>query len=383
MQQKAFARLRFVRIVLSVAMIIGLIITYKLWLTGGRLFPHTPVLPFLPQIPYPVDIIVLCAIIVMLVLIAFGYMVRKLMIAFCILFALLMLLDQNRWQPWAYQYFWMMFVLAIVNWDDPNPIRQKNTINALRLVIVGIYLYSGFQKLNPKFFDETYPWLLEPLGDAISESGQQLLLKLGYIFPAIEIFMGVGLFFRKTRKAAIILAVIMHALIFIDMSPLGHNYNHVIWPWNITMIILVILLFNDTVPFSSYKKSLRYPQVLAILALFWIMPFLSFFNLWDSYLSASLYSGNTSNGVIYVSDEVKEKLPADISKHVTGSTGQYLLAIKYWSMMEMGVPGYPEKRLFINVKEHIEKYANDPSEVFLIYTERASLLGPEKTEVIE
>lgn len=383
MQQKTFARLRLIRIVLSIAMIMGLVITYKLWLTGGRMFPHTPILPFLPQLPYPVDIILFGAVIVILLLIAYGYIARKLIAIFCILFAILMLFDQNRWQPWAYQYFWMMFVLAFVNWSDPNPIRQKNTINALRLIICGIYLYSGLQKLNPKFFDETYPWLLEPLQDVLSEGGEQFLLKLGYAFPAIEIFMGIGLFFRKTRKAAIILAVIMHLLILLDMSPLGHNYNHVIWPWNIAMILFVILLFNDTAPFGSYKHSLRYPQVLVILLLFWIMPFLSFFNLWDSYLSASLYSGNTSSGVIYISDKVKEDLPQEIQQYVKGSHDQNQLAIKYWSMMELGVPGYPERRLFVNVKDYIEQYAGDPSEVFLIYTERISLIEPEKTEVIE
>jgi hypothetical protein len=383
MHQSTLGRLRLVRIVLSVALILGLAITYKLWLTSGRLFPHTPVLPFLPQIPYPADLVMLGALIAMLLLAAIGYQARKTMIASCILFAILMLLDWNRWQPWAYQYFWMLLAMAAIRWDRPDPLKERNVLNALRLVISGIYLYSGLQKLNPNFFNDTYPWLLEPLQDVIPDSIHRSLLRIGYAFPAVEIFMGLGLLAHKTRRTAIVLAVIMHTLILIDMSPLGHNYNYVIWPWNIAMIFLVVLLFNETVPLSGYRRSIRSLLVFIIFLLFWIMPFLSFFNLWDSYLSASLYSGNTSSGVIYLSDKVKEKLPQGIKKHVRGTEGQHHLTIKYWSMMEMGVPGYPEKRLFKNVRDHLYKYADDPSEITLIYTERAGLLGPEKTETIE
>jgi hypothetical protein len=70
-----------------------------------------------------------------------------------------------------------------------------------------------------------------------------------------------------------------------------------------------------------------------VLVLFAVMPLFSFFGLWDSYLSASLYSGNTKQAHISVQDG---SLPARTS-------------ISDLSMKEMNVPAYPEERIFKSV----------------------------------
>lgn len=92
------------------------------------------------------------------------------------------------------------------------------------------------------------------------------------------------------------------------------------------------------------------------------MPLLNFFNLWDSYLSHNLYSGNTSGGVVYVSDSVENKLPEAIKPYSIGELNQNQITIKYWCMMELGVPAYPEKRnfeaisnTFINMQKTLPK----------------------------
>jgi hypothetical protein len=372
------------KIVLALALLAGILLSHKLWLTE-RFFPHTPLLSFLPQPPAPVDWIILGIVSLLLVLIVALPSPKKLIIIFCILFGAVLLLDQNRWQPWVFQYYCMMILLCFVSWKREDKIRHEQALNGMRFIIAGIYLYSGLQKINPQFINDTYPWLLEPVTKGIEGELPNWLKYIGYCIPATEIFMGLGLLFLRTRRTAMYFAIVMHLLILIDMSPLGHNYNHVVWPWNIAMIIFVLLLFKkDKATFASYRSSLRARPVLIMFLLFWIMPFFSFFNLWDSYLSASLYSGNTSGGTIYMTDDIRAKLPKEIEQHVEGAYNQNTLGIKYWSMMEMRVPGYPEKRVFKNVKDHFEKYdTGDSSDVFLMYTERDRLFKEEKLEIIE
>lgn len=372
------------KIIIALAFITGIVLSRKLWLTD-RFFPHTPLLSFLPQPPAPYDWILAGTVILLLLVIAILPSPRKFLIAFCIVFAILLLLDQDRWQPWVFQYYCMMILLCFISWKREDKIRHMQVMNGLRIIMVGIYLYSGLQKINFKFIDETFPWLMKPITDHLINGMPRWLHYAGYTFPAIEIFIGIGLLFIRTRKAAMYCAVVMHALILIDMSPLGQDYNYVIWPWNIAMILFVIFLFNrDRSSFTAYRASLRFRPVLAMFALFCFMPVLSFFNVWDSYLSASLYSGNTSSGIIYMTDDVRAKLPKDIEQYVQGGYNQNTIAIKAWSMQELGVPGYPEKRVFKGVKNALEKYATtDSSDVFLMYTERLGIFIPEKTEIIE
>ena len=99
-----------------------------------------------------------------------------------------------------------------------------------------------------------------------------------------------------------------------------------------------------------------------------MLPLFNFVNLWDSYLSHNLYSGNTSNGVIYISDALETKLPEKIRKYSLGELNQNQITIKYWCMMELGVPAYPEKRNFESITSTFYKYATDSSEVYLLYT---------------
>ncbi len=84
--------------------------------------------------------------------------------------------------------------------------------------------------------------------------------------------------------------IAMHACILLAIGPLGHNANTVVWPWNIAMILFLLLLFRHGDPSASeiLWGSTRFHRM--ALALLGLAPALSFFNVWDSYLSAALYS---------------------------------------------------------------------------------------------
>ena len=97
------------------------------------------------------------------------------------------------------------------------------------------------------------------------------------------------------------------------------------------------------------------------------MPVLSLFNLWDSYLSSTLYSGNTNGAQIYISNSVKQKLPVEIQQYATKTeTDKNELDFFDWSFDELNVPPYPETRVYKDITEDICKYAENKDEVVLV-----------------
>ena len=110
------------------------------------------------------------------------------------------------------------------------------------------------------------------------------------------------------------------------------------------------------------------------LILFGVMPALSFFNLWDHYLSSALYSGNRNSGVIYLSDDVFGRLPDSIEDHVyEDGPDRNGLDINDWSLGELNVPSYPEIRIYTNVARQICDYAGDGSGVELVVEGKLAL----------
>ena len=81
------------------------------------------------------------------------------------------------------------------------------------------------------------------------------------------------------------------------------------------------LLFSGAPEFSwrEIVSNWRDPCYAAAVLLFAILPAFSFLNLWDSYLSSALYSGNLTEAQIYLSDAGKASLPAPIRSRPTAA----------------------------------------------------------------
>jgi len=370
------SRIRIITRVTAIACLCSMALCYKLWM-GDRNFPVTPVFDFIPELHHPFDIILPALAGVLLVCIALFRSPQKLIIPFIFIAVFMMAQDMNRMQPWFYQYLLMFFILAFFNFRCDDSRLQSSIIITFKLMIAAVYFWSGLQKLNPNFLADTFPWLMEPVTNHMAAGSIEHFRFLGYSFPLIETATGTCLLIPSLQKLAVMSAIIMHVFILFILSPLGHNYNPVVWPWNVAMILFVLLLFYNDIHFSmvDLRNAFSYHSVKIVIALFVLMPLLNFFNTWDSYLSHNLYSGNTSGGVIYVSDSVESKLPAYIKPYCFGELNQNQITIKYWCMMELGVPAYPEKRNFVAVTNTFYKYAADSSEVYLMYSPKLKVVG--------
>ncbi len=176
------------------------------------------------------------------------------------------------------------------------------------------------------------------------------------IIPFLEIFIGLGLLTRRFRNGAVLVAVATHAAILLLLVASGENV--VVWPWNVAMMAFVWTLFwrNKETTARSIVAGKKAFQIL-VLILFGVLPSLSFAGLWDSYLSSALYSGNTYQTALYLEPAVLAKLPPAIHPHVWQRSEPFFLDINRWAYAELGVPVYPEPRVFRQVAKRICKYA--------------------------
>ncbi len=338
------------KITVCLGLLAGLLLSPKLWLST-RNFPLIPVLPILQPVPAPFDYLVFGAMLLLLVWIAVTMRPATPIAAFVALAAACALLDQQRWQPWFYQYLFMLIAISL------------NQQNACRLIIVSIYFWSGLQKINPGFAYETFPWMIQPFIRSMPPG-------LALAAPLTELAIAIGLLTRRFRNAAVFAAVAMHAFILACIGPLGHKSNSVVWPWNLAMGTLVVLLFRRT-PDIGVRDLLRGKAFQRIvLLLFAILPALSFVDLWDSYLSFALYSGNQRKATIYMADSVAGKLPEAVQEVVGIYESEFevdTLDIEDWSYAELNVPPYAEMRVLKSIGRSVcNEVGNAPQMVLMI-----------------
>ena len=338
-QQKVENRLVWLSWAVGLGLIAGLLLSPKLWVST-RTYPSTPLLG-LPPLPYPADYLLFGlfgALIVGATALSLRGRAAALLAAAALgVSAFLVFEDQSRLQPWFYEYSFMFAAISLRRWDRLD---AEGVLNACRLIVAGTYFWSGLQKANAGFFNVVYPWLIEPLTLRLP-SIEPALLHGAYAVPVVESGIGLGLLTSRFRKPAIIAALLMHAFILFCLGPWGRSWNTVVWPWNAAMVAFVFILFWRPPDSPSTLAILKPASRLslgtgfraAVLVLFALMPLFSFFGLWDSYLSSSLYSGNTKEGYILTYE----------------ASGLESTSVSDLSMREMNVPAYPEERVFKEV----------------------------------
>jgi hypothetical protein len=364
------SKVALLRISVTFGLLAGFWLSPKLWLSS-RLYPLTPVWSFVRPFGSPADRIVFFALIALLIAASVAPR-REILIA---VFALLMVLavqDQSRWQPWFYQYVIMLLAIALAGTE-----RQAGALNTCCLIVAATYIWSGLAKLNPNFVGDTFPWLVEPFIGAAPAPVQWLARHMGWVAPFFECCAGVGLLTRRFRRPALFCAIAIHVFILIAIGPLGQRFNIVVWPWNLAMIAFLLILFvrrtgEPALRDIIWGRAFAFQKLALIL--FALLPPLSFFNLWDHYLSSALYSGNRTSGIVYLSDDAFAWLPEEIQDYVYEDGPDHnWLNINDWSLGELNVPSYPEARIYKSVAKEICDYALNGRGVQLVVQGKLAL----------
>lgn len=355
--------------VLLGATLLGMLACIPLWLTT-REYPLVPIFASWPIVPTAFGPLFLGVTLVSL-LAAIKFF-RPAIIFFLLATLFLYGCDQNRGQPWLYLY-WVMLLL--------NLLPERFALAACRVALSLVYLWAGGQKLNATFFHAIPAWFVEPatgwgLPDAVVSA-----LRAGvWLTPFLELFIGIGIWFPKLRWSAISTAAALHLAALIFLGPLGHNVNLVVWPWNLAMIALLVVLFGAkecAVLAQTLHELRRSACGTLVVGLLGLLPAFSFFGWWDSYFSFALYSANLAKADLYVTESFRDRLPPRLQTYVHPVENfnpafqlPFVFEHPRWAADQLGVPPLPEPRGYAVMFRHLATYATNDGDCRMIVETR-------------
>jgi len=354
---KLFSKERNISSILSATVaiffFIAKIISWKLWLTNRR-FPLIPAFDFLQIVSPGTHLLLYTTSIILLLLVIIKPQQYKLLSTVIIVEVLSCILDQNRWQPWEYQYVFMLFILLV------NRNNEKNILFMLLIVICSTYFYSGLQKVNPHFIKQV--WGHTVLRDFLHLPSnitlQSNILRLGYFLPLLEITLGIGLLLKKTRRIAIYTLLAMHILILMLIGPFGLWYNIIVWPWNLAMMAFLLIFLKQNIDTPDISSLISQKVNLLILIVCIIFPLLNFWGYWDFYFSSSLYSGRID--ICYIElhhpDKNFELKEFYRKKNATDTVAnKEMILLQDWALKELNTPPCPQVRVYKKIKTEWQK----------------------------
>lgn len=338
----------YLRISVLLALLISIIITKELWF-AERAFPLIPFFESFPSLSNINVFYILIGLVVSNIILNHRLLLTLLLLVIPIVCAL----DQMRIQPWLYYY---ILVLCCLLFKD-----SRTSLLYLRCITITIYIWSGIHKININFIDHVFPDLFSSILSDTLISHSNLL---AFGVPAIEIAIGIFLICSATRKIAVYLALFTHSLIIILIAP----SNTVIIPWNICMMISLLLIFDGKETLINKSEILLRHAI--TLTIFFILPIFNYYNKLDHFLSFDMYSGKCDGLYIAISDSAEYMISDEQKKAIIpieNLEGGNILSANQWSMATLNVPIPPEGRIFQTIIDYFcTKGVSSEDIVFLV-----------------
>ncbi|MCW4470785.1 hypothetical protein OGH69_17565 [Flavobacterium sp. MFBS3-15] len=343
--------------------IITKLFSYKAWFADGRLYPVVSPFEFLDAVP-PIVHAMLFAMSLSGLLLIMAYPRKTFLLAISLVTILLScLLDVLRWQPWEYQFLFFLLVFIL---NRKNPAAMYSAI----IFIMGcIYIYSGLHKFNGGFLYSVWENMI--LKGLFRMSGATIaewkLHYPGLALPLIETLGGVALLTFRNKSMPIFLLIAMHVLIILMLCGVGISYNRIVLPWNVAMILFLVVFYrNQNTPFSIHLL-LKGPNMAFIL--FWgLLPALSFAGYWEKKLSSSLYSGTTKFMDICIQNpEAVPQLQNYFNNPSRNCDGNSRLKLQNWCSGETHLLPYSEIWYYRKFKKKWEKMYPGADATFKVY----------------
>jgi hypothetical protein len=335
--------------------------TWRLW-TPQHVFPQVPFFQGLDGVPAWCQWAGAAAMVLGLVLAVFAPDYRRLMPAALLLFAAatlaLVLLDQQRMQPWAYQFMLAAVVLAL------SP--PKAALGLLRLLVISFYFHSAITKFDVSFLHTLGQQFLAALvgifGASLDSWSNAAREVAAATFPAGELAIAVGLCFERSRGWALAGAVLLHVLLLLILGPWGLDHKPAVLVWNLFFIVQDMLLFWRSTLLRPlvraeggariWKNTAPWPVRTVIFAAV-LLPFLApttWFDLWPSW---GLYASSAERVQLVVHRRELELLPAALRlwAEIAQDPDDPWLTVRLdrWSLSVLDAPIYPQNRYQLGV----------------------------------
>ena len=349
------------------AALVGMLCSPRLWLSSDRLFPPTPLWAGLPQPPFPLDYLLLIATVVSLIGTATSSRPRRWIKAFLALLGMLLIFDQIRWQPWMVLYAVLLGAFLFTpRKETAEPAAQTQVLDLCRLYLICMYLFAGLQKFRYSFA-VLVASMLSPLLQRFQISIEWLTAEntvpMALSMAAAECTSGVLLAFQKTRRWAVYFLISMHVLLVLWLGPLGVDLNQVVWPWNIAMVVFLLLLFRKEDEWTLGSLWRRHLSTRVCAVIFAIFPLLALTGVWDSPLGFSLYTGGSKEGLIQVERERIADLPP-LVRRVTSPGGT--IQIGNWCEEALGVYPWRETAIFTSADRQVAEWLGPEATVRVV-----------------
>ena len=300
------------------------------------------------------------------------------------------LLDQQRFQVWAWEFWWLTLFLNLAS--------PRVALRCCRVLVIGIYFYSAVSKLDAGFVQTQGPWLWQGMLRAFGVMTQtwEPPSQLGMLtFPVVELLVAIALCFHRMRRWGVAGAWVMHLGLLLALGPWGWDQKPGVLLWNGFFLVSVRLLFwprreiatgvsstlgsvafrsASIVAFRSAKgrsfaelkttlgdalRSLapgeRYCMAAVIGLSVW--PALSGIGLCDHWPAWAVYSSRPEIVSIQIAEEQVAQLPKSLRPHV--GPAQPLspwrpISIDQWSFAQRHCPIYPQARYRLAIARHLE-----------------------------
>jgi len=271
-------------------------------------------------------------------------------------------LDQQRGQVWCYQL--SLFAAVLI-----SAARDAQAVRCLRWIIVGVYFHSGLSKCDHAFIDTYGQQLLEA---AVGQAGLTLQFQsepvrrcLAAALPMGELGIACGLLHPRTRRFSLLAATAMHALLLAALGPGGLNHRPAVLVWNAYFVIQVWTLFGQprNKPVSEQSmivesaEQFRNPQprsvacrAMTVLAV--LLPFLEPWGYFDQWPSWALYSARSPRVALLIAPGARQHIPEHLRRYLSpprSVDGRIRLDLADWSLSQLDVPIYPQRRFQLAV----------------------------------
>ncbi len=310
--------------------------TWKLW-TPQTEFPQIPFFEFLVDVPGWVDWVALTFVGVGLIACLIVKSPGRTQFAlgtFVLASSVLIVLNQHRLQPWAYQFVIFAIIMATTS--------PKSAMKWMRWIAISIYIYSAISKFDYQFVhtvgDQMLATIFGIVGIDAEQMSDNLRNGIALSFPLTELAIGIALAFNRTRRIASYFGIAMHATLLVVLIVQVQLPGVLIW--NLFFIATLLLLFNNSCDQEHSVDGLKENREppLTFMATFaaafvLIFPLTQPLGICDHWPAWQVYAPRTSRARIRQFSKV-EPIWNDPSK---------------WSQTELRAPVYPQARFQLAV----------------------------------
>jgi hypothetical protein len=277
----------------------------------------------------------------------------------------LILGDQLRFQPWAYQFLVIGALLVVL------PPRWSLAFG--RVWMASVYFHSGLSKLDASFVHDIGPLFVRTLVRVLGVGSFPIASiaarreSASLILPAGEIVIAALLLIPRARRIGYIGLVLIHAGLLLILGPWGLGHSTIVLVWNVALAVEEYVLFwqgapsligpagrtsrmkdspqggPDGEPFGLLERAVAVPFALLL-----VLPLGERVGVFDSWPSHALYAGHTEKTTFLFNRPpggVPGALPRDLRVAANrDADGVLQLKLTDWTRRVRGVPIYPQIR---------------------------------------